>query len=389
MGQEKLALYGGIVLLENGCWSSSTVIVENGRISALVPAGAELPTDARAVDCGGKYVCPGLIDTHIHGAMGHNYMEATPEAFSAISDYLVKSGVTSCLATTTSAEIDEELTALEAIGKAAASPVEGEAEILGAHLEGPFISVKNKGAHRKESIREITRAELEKIVSAANGKLRVVTMAPEKENAAEAIKYLTKNGVSVSVGHTEADCAVTEQALRCGANRATHLYSAMPPMHHRAPGPVPPLLLDDDVFIELTADGIHSEPEMLALAVRTAGSGRIVLITDGVDVRGLGDGTYHRWEGTEVVVKDGAAHTLSGSLAGSMLVLSKAVKNMVEFTGVSFAEAVEMASKNPARSVGAFDRKGSVSVGKDADFAIFDENMDLFMTIVRGKIVEL
>lgn len=389
MGQEKLALYGGIVLLENGCWSSSTVIVENGRISALVPAGAELPHDARAVDCGGKYVCPGLIDTHIHGAMGHNYMEATPEAFSAISDYLVKSGVTSCLATTTSAEIDEELTALEAIGKAAASPVEGEAEILGAHLEGPFISVKNKGAHRKESIREITRAELEKIVSAANGKLRVVTMAPEKENAAEAIKYLTKNGVSVSVGHTEADCAVTEQALRCGANRATHLYSAMPPMHHRAPGPVPPLLLDDDVFIELTADGIHSEPEMLALAVRTAGSGRIVLITDGVDVRGLGDGTYRRWEGTEVVVKDGAAHTLSGSLAGSMLVLSKAVKNMVEFTGVSFAEAVEMASKNPARSVGAFDRKGSVSVGKDADFAIFDENMDLFMTIVRGKIVEL
>lgn len=389
MGQEKLALYGGIVLLENGCWSSSTVIVENGRISALVPAGAELPHDARAVDCGGKYVCPGLIDTHIHGAMGHNYMEATPEAFSAISDYLVKSGVTSCLATTTSAEIDEELTALEAIGKAAASPVEGEAEILGAHLEGPFISVKNKGAHRKESIREITRTELEKIVSAANGKLRVVTMAPEKENAAEAIKYLTKNGVSVSVGHTEADCAVTEQALRCGANRATHLYSAMPPMHHRAPGPVPPLLLDDDVFIELTADGIHSEPEMLALAVRTAGSGRIVLITDGVDVRGLGDGTYRRWEGTEVVVKDGAAHTLSGSLAGSMLVLSKAVKNMVEFTGVSFAEAVEMASKNPARSVGAFDRKGSVSVGKDADFAIFDENMDLFMTIVRGKIVEL
>lgn len=389
MGQEKLALYGGIVLLENGCWSSSTVIVENGRISALVPAGAELPHDARAVDCGGKYVCSGLIDTHIHGAMGHNYMEATPEAFSAISDYLVKGGVTSCLATTTSAEIDEELAALEAIGKAAASPVEGEAEILGAHLEGPFISVKNKGAHRKESIREITRAELEKIVSAANGKLRVVTMAPEKENAAEAIKYLTKNGVSVSVGHTEADCAVTEQALRCGSNRATHLYSAMPPMHHRAPGPVPPLLLDDDVFIELTADGIHSEPEMLALAVRAAGSGRIVLITDGVDVRGLGDGTYHRWEGTEVVVKDGAAHTLSGSLAGSMLVLSKAVKNMVEFTGVSFAEAVEMASKNPARSVGAFDRKGSVSVGKDADFAIFDENMDLFMTIVRGKIVEL
>lgn len=387
MGQEKLALYGGIVLLENGCWSSSTVIIENGRISALVPAGAELPHDARAVDCRGKYVCPGLIDTHIHGAMGHNYMEATPEAFSAISDYLVKSGVTSCLATTTSAEIDEELAALEAIGKAAASPVEGEAEILGAHLEGPFISIKNKGAHRKESIRDVTLGELEKIVSAAGGKLRVVTMAPEKENAAEAIKYLTKNGVSVSVGHTEADCAVTEQALRCGANRATHLYSAMPPMHHRAPGPVPPLLLDDDVFIELTADGIHSAPEMLALAVRTAGSGRIVLITDGVDVRGLGDGTYRRWEGTEVVVKDGAAHTLSGSLAGSMLVLSKAVKNMVEFAGVSFAEAIEMASKNPARSVGAFERKGSVSVGKDADFAIFDENMDLFMTIVRGKIV--
>lgn len=389
MGQEKLALYGGIVLLENGCWSSSTVIVENGRISALVPAGAELPHDARAVDCDGKYVCPGLIDTHIHGAMGHNYMEATPEAFSAISDYLVKSGVTSCLATTTSAEMNEELAALEAIGKAAASPVEGEAEILGAHLEGPFISVKNKGAHRKESIREITTEELEKIVGAAGGKLRVVTMAPEKANAAEAIAFLTKNGVSVSVGHTEADCAVTEQALRSGANRATHLYSAMPPMHHRAPGPVPPLLLDDNVFIELTADGIHSAPEMLALAVRTAGSGRIVLITDGVDVRGLGDGTYRRWEGTEVVVKDGAAHTLSGSLAGSMLLLSKAVKNMVEFTGVSFAEAVEMASKNPARSVGAFDRKGSISVGKDADFAIFDENMDLSMTIVRGKVIEM
>ncbi len=389
MKQEKLALCGGMVLLENGCWSNSTVIAENGRISALVPAGRELPRDASEVNCRGKYVCPGLIDTHVHGAMGHNYMEATEEAFGAISAFLVKSGVTSCLATTTSAEMGDELAALKAICRASESPVEGEAEILGAHLEGPFVSMKNRGSHKKENIREITRDELEAIVSAAGGKLRVVTLAPEKEYALDAVSFFTGRGVSVSVGHTEADCDTTVEALRRGANRATHLYSAMPPMHHRAPGSVPPLLLDDNVFVELTADGIHSTPEMLALAVRAAGTDRIVLITDGVDVRGLGDGMYRRWEGTEVVVRDGAAHTLTGSLAGSMLLLSKAVKNMVEFTGVSFAEAVAMATKNPARSVGAFERKGSISVGKDADFAIFDENMELSMTIVRGKVINI
>lgn len=389
MKKERLALYGGMVLLENGCWSNSTVMVESGRISELLPADKRLPRGVTAVDCRGKYVCPGLIDTHVHGAMGHNYMEATEEAFGAISDFLVKSGVTSCLATTTSAEPDDELAALRAIRKASEKPRTGEAEILGAHLEGPFVSVKNRGSHKKENIREITRGELEAIVTAAGGRLRVVTLAPEKEYACEAISFLTKKGVSVSVGHTEASCEITRQALRCGANRATHLYSAMPPMHHRTPGPVPPLLLDDRVFVELTADGIHSTPEMLALAVRAAGTDRIVLITDGVDVRGLGDGSYRRWEGTEVVVKDGAAHTLTGSLAGSMLLLSKAVKNMVKFTGVSFAEAVAMATKNPARSVGAFDRKGSIAVGKDADFAIFDESMDLSMTIVRGKVINI
>lgn len=389
MKKERLALCGGMVLLENGCWSNSTVIVESGRISELSAADKRLSRGVTAVDCRGKYVCPGLIDTHVHGAMGHNYMEATEEAFSAISDFLIRSGVTACLATTTSAELSDELAALKAICRASEKPRMGEAEILGAHLEGPFVSVKNRGSHKKENIREITHDELEAIVSAAGGKLRVVTLAPEKEYACDAISFFTKKGVSVSVGHTEASCEITRQALRCGANRVTHLYSAMPPMHHRMPGPVPPLLLDDNVFVELTADGIHSTPEMLALAVRAAGTDRIVLITDGVDVRGLGDGSYRRWEGTEVVVSDGAAHTLTGSLAGSMLQLSKAVKNLVEFTGVSFAEAVAMATKNPARSVGVFDRKGSIAVGKDADFAIFDENMNLSMTIVRGRVINI
>ncbi len=387
MYETKKALLGGKVLLESGEMKNCGVLLEGACISELLPERQGVPPGYEQIDCSGKIVAPGLIDTHVHGACGRNFMEGTPEAIDKISEFLIRGGTTSCLGTTTSAKVEDEEKALRCLREASRNPVKGQIEILGSHLEGPFINPKNRGSHAECNIRCASREELERIAAAAEDSLKVVTLAPEMDHALEAIEFFTKKGTQVSIGHTLADYSQTQDALQAGAGRGTHLFSAMPQIHHREPGAVVALLICPTAYLEMTIDGKHLAPAIIEMILKIAGTERCILITDGVDARGLGDGTFQRWEGTTIIVQNGEARTKTGSLAGSMLSLSDAVRNMVNLIHTPINAAIRMASEIPARSIGAFDRKGSISRGKDADLVIFNDDLSIHMTIVRGDIV--
>jgi len=386
MGKNAKLLYDGQILTQGGEIKKQEILITDGRIAQVMPEISDLPADIERIDCDGKTVAPGLIDTHVHGALGRNFMEGTPDAIAAISGFMVKGGTTSCLATTMSADCDKTERALCGLRDACRDTVPGQVEILGIHLEGPFINVINRGAHPENSVRFATEPELKMIKSAAQETLKVVTLAPEIPYAMEAIEFFIKMGSRVSIGHTTADFKQTQAALIAGASRATHFFNAMPQIHHRQPGAVVALLLDPSVFLELTADGNHFALPIFEMILRVAEPARCILITDGVDVRGLGDGCFQRWEGTGVIVRDGEAKTQRGSLAGSMISQCDAIANLVSSGSVSTENALRMASEYPAKSVGVFDRKGSISPGKDADLVVFNPDFSVSMTIIRGDI---
>lgn len=384
---QNVAFVGAHYLPETGDFRSGTILVSAGRIQGILSDTDPIPTDYECVPLHRNTLVPGFIDTHVHGAMGHNFMEATADAVQTISDFMASSGTTGCLVTTTSAQEPQELDAVRALGELCSARCAKRIHIYGIHLEGPFISIQNRGAHKLENIHAASVHEANAIVQAAGGALKVVTLAPEVEGVEECAPIFAEAGVVLSVGHTAADLETTNSLLAYEKVRGTHTFSGMPQIHHRKPGPVVALLLCDRAFLELTVDGKHAAPETIALVLKTAGAERCVLITDGVDVRGLPDGNHRRWEGTEVVMKDGEVRTLSGSLAGSTLTMDAAVRNMVSMLHIPLTDAVRMASENPARSIGVFDQVGSISPGKLADFAVLNEDLQVEMTIVEGKII--
>lgn len=384
--QKRIALTGGQVLSPGGELVHATLVLKGKEILGLLPAGAEIPSETVVLDVSGCTVAPGFIDTHVHGGGGHNFMSGTKEALTAISRHMVKGGVTACLATTTSASLADLTPALENAIYAKHNKVPGQVEVIGVHLEGPYVNPRFRGVHVEQHVREATLSELDVIWEAADSALRVVTLAPEQPGGMEAVRLLAKRGVQVSMGHTGATYDETRIALMNGVRRGTHVFNAMPPIHHRQPGPLTALLEDRGAFLELIADGYHVNPAVIAMTLRLVRPERVILITDCTDVAGQGDGTFTRWEGTQVVIEDGQSRTTSGSLAGSILHMDQAVRNLVTF-GVPLRDALRMAAETPARSIGVFDRKGSLSPGKDADVVVLGNDLSTAMTIVRGEIV--
>ena len=338
----------------------------------------EIPEDAA--------VLPAFIDTHVHGAGGADAMDGNREALSVIAETLAKEGTASFLATTMTQSPENIIRALSAVKEYMSAAPDTGAKILGVHLEGPFIAEKFKGAQPLEYVAAPDIKVFEKYNEAAGGAIKIVTMAPETEGAEDFIKYLAKNHIIASIGHTAAKYADVERAVAAGAKNVTHTYNAQSPLHHRDIGVVGSALLIDGLQTEIIADTIHVSVPALKLLVKNKPADKVTLITDAMRAKGMPDGESELG-GQKVFVKNGEARLADGTLAGSVLRMNAAVKNMVLKAGVPFERAVDFASLNPAKELGIADKKGSIAPGKDADFTVLDGEFNVLMTIRAGKII--
>ncbi|MGI6567813.1 MAG: N-acetylglucosamine-6-phosphate deacetylase [Limnochordia bacterium] len=362
-----------------------TIVVENGIIT-YVGSGADVPSaEGPVLDAEGAYVTPGLIDIHVHGGGGGDVMDGTGKALEVMGQAFSRYGTTGFVPATVTASHRETLRAVEAV-KAAAGKGTGGAQVLGIHLEGPYIDMGKRGAHHPDHVRPPSLPELEEIWELAGPLLRLVTLAPELEGAEAAIRRLRSWDVTVAIGHSNATYEEAMAAHLWGASHICHMFNGMRGLHHREPGVAGAALTCDGFSVELICDGVHVHPAAMDLVMRAKGPDKVVLITDTLRAMGLPQGRY-QLGGLEVEVTKEAARLLTGELAGSTLSMARAVKNAVDLLGVSLAEAVRMASCNPARAIGISSRKGSLTVGKDGDIAVFDAELNPLATIVGGQVV--
>ncbi|MBS1853278.1 MAG: N-acetylglucosamine-6-phosphate deacetylase [Acidobacteria bacterium] len=360
------------------------VVVEGGRIVELYSqASRPIPAGLPVSDFGEGTLAPGYLDIHIHGNAGQDVMQAEAAGFSALEQSLARHGVTSYCPTTVTAPVDATLHALERLANEieADGKPGGRARPLGIHLEGPFISHVRRGVHPPENILEPTPALFERFWQAARGHIRVMTIAPELPGAREVIALAAARGVCVSIGHSDADFATAQAAVAAGARHATHTFNAMRPLGHRDPGIIGEVLTDDRLSADLIADGIHLDPPIVELVLRAKGPERAVLITDAISATGMPEGKY-RLGSFEVEVKDGKC-LYEGKLAGSVLTMDRAVRNVMQFAHWDLARAVQAATLNPARALRLTDC-GILKVGVPADFVVLASNGEIRKTIVRG-----
>ena len=327
---------------------------------------------------------PGFIDVHIHGVNGADAMDATEEALNIMAKALPKEGTTAFLATTMTqgnAAIEEAL--VNAGDYICDQQTLGKAEIIGIHLEGPFVNKKRAGAQPLNYIIDPNVEVFKKWNRLAKGNIKLVTLAPEQPGGFKMVKYLKENGIIASIGHSDATYEEVIEGIDVGISHVTHLFNQMRGLHHREPGVVGAAFLRNELKTEIIVDGVHVRPEMVKLAYKQKGKKGLILITDAMRAKSLEDGTYDLG-GQDVTVKDGKAVLYDGTLAGSILKLGHAVKNVINFTGCTLDDAIEMASVNPAKQLNILDRKGSITVGKDADIVILDENLNVSMTFCCG-----
>ncbi|MER7310732.1 MULTISPECIES: N-acetylglucosamine-6-phosphate deacetylase [Streptomyces] len=370
---DSTVLAGARVVLPTGTVENGRVIVEGTRIAGSTPDGA------RTVDLRGHWVVPGFVDMHNHGGGGASFATGTAEdVLTGVRTHRAH-GSTTVVASTVTGDLD-----FLARQAGMLSELVEQGELAGIHFEGPFISPCRKGAHSEALLRDPDPAEVRKLVDAARGTAKMVTLATELPGGIESVRLLAEHGVIAAVGHTDATYEQTVAAIEAGATVATHLFNAMPALGHRAPGPIAALLEDERVTVELINDGTHLHPAALELAYHHAGAGRVALITDAMDAAGSADGDYLLGP-LGVVVKDGVARLVDGgSIAGSTLTLDTAFRRAVTVDKIPVEDVVRSISANPARLLGLDDRVGSLEPGKDADLVVLDEDFTLKGVMRRG-----
>jgi N-acetylglucosamine-6-phosphate deacetylase len=363
------------------------LVIENGLIASISTRAAnDLPGDTHSLDFPGATLAPAFFDVHIHGAKGHDVMEATPEALDAMSSFLASRGTGSFLATTVTAPLDTTLQSLSRLAKLLARPpVAGHAQPIGVHLEGPFLSHAKRGVQPEEHLLAPDIATFDRLFEAAEGRVRLMTLAPELPGAVELTAHATSRGVRVSLGHSNATAAETRAAISAGAVNATHTFNAMRPLDHREPGILGTALTCDTIYAEMICDGIHTAPEMVKLWWRAKGPERAILVTDAMSATGMPDGEY-QLGGFAVQVANGRAMA-RGVLAGSVLTLDRALTNFMEFTGAPLEQALRLLTVNPALMTGLGDQAGSVAVGLPASLVALDKAGKLVGSIVNGQAV--
>src|ERR1700722_7771640 len=408
------AIYASRILTPQEQLADSVILTENGRITAIGHRDeVKIPSGAIDYVAAGMTVVPGFVDVHIHGAGGHDVMEATPAALDCITSTVARYGTTSILATTVTASVDETCRSLQGIAEyiraqekreniepdvepngvpgvepnndqqnAAPAAPDLAAEILGIHLEGPFISKARRGVHPPDAIARPSVEILEKFRAASDGLIRIITIAPEIPGALDLIRYAVSHGIVAAIGHTDANFEQTQAAIQAGARHSVHFYNAMRPFSHRDPGVIGAILTEPDVTAEVIADGIHVAGPAIQVLLGTKGFDTVLLASDATAATGMPDGNF-RLGNFEVIVKDGVCRNAEGKLAGSTLTLDRALRYIVGL-GVPLIDAVRMATILPARRISLAGKKGILAVGADADLVVLTPDLRVVGTMTRG-----
>jgi N-acetylglucosamine-6-phosphate deacetylase len=364
------------------------ILVRDGVIEAVGPrAGMTLPAGAEEIRAMDKTAVPGFLDVHIHGAGGHDVMEGTETALTAVSKILASHGTTSFLATTVTADSEMTRKSTEGISKYIGiqhMACDSRAEVLGIHFEGPFISPVRRGVHPLEFIRLPSAELLAKFIDAAGGHAQLITIAPELLGAMPCIDAARKAGLVVGIGHTDATYEQARAAIAHGAHHAVHVYNAMRPFTHRDSGVIGAVLTSPEVTAELIADGVHVDDTAMRLLLQAKGAGGVILISDGISATGMPDGKYALGS-FEVTVSGGVCRDAAGKLAGSTLTLDGALRNIVNLD-TPLADALRMLTLNPATLLGIEYKKGSLRAGADADIVLLDEGLNVTKVWTRGML---
>ncbi|MEU8215915.1 N-acetylglucosamine-6-phosphate deacetylase [Micromonospora taraxaci] len=363
----------GRVVTPTGVIRQGCVEWDGDRITAV----AEYPTVRD-----GHWILPGFVDMHTHGGGGHTFTTGDADEARAAADFHLAHGTTTVLASLVSAPFELMRSATEAF-----TPLVEEGVLAGVHFEGPYLSASRCGAQNPEYLRDPSTDELTELIKLGRGAVRMVTLAPERDGALEAIRLLASQRVVAAVGHTDATYEQTQAAVAAGASVGTHLFNGMRPVHHREPGPVVALLDAPTVICELVADGVHLHDGMLTYVAATAGPDRAALITDAMAAAGMADGEYELG-GQAVTVADGVARLArDGAIAGSTLTMDAALRHAVS-AGIPIADAARMVATTPARAIGLGDRVGALQVGLRADLVVLDDDLNVVRVLRGGSWVD-
>lgn len=382
-------LINAAIVTEEGVLAGGTITFAEERIVSIEPASnSAAPFEGETIDAAGGWVLPGFVDVHVHGGYGGDFMDASAESLDKITRFHGGNGTTSIVATTVTASREDISRVLASVHAYQQQPMPG-AQVVGVHLEGPFVNPKWKGAQNPAYMLPPQKEWLIEWTKQYPGLIRQVTLAPEIEGALDLIEWLSVSGIVAAAGHTDATYDQIEAAVERGLSQAVHTYNAMTPLHHRNPGTVGAVLTDPRIHAEVIADGHHVHPAAIRLVTLVKNDHNLLLITDAMAAAGLGDGLYDLG-GLAVNVKAGVATLAEGnSLAGSTLTMIEALRFVVEKVGLTVPEASVMASGNPARQLGLFEQTGSLAVGKQADVLLVSSGLKLERVWAKGNAVEV